>query len=82
VSQKEKLIKRFLSFPSDFTYKETVKLLGYFGYEENNNDGSRRAFIHAQTLHIIKVHEPHPENTMKKCYLRQIKEALEMEGYL
>ena len=82
MSQKDKLIDRFKSIPSDFTYKETVTLMKYFGYEEHSNDGSRRAFVHSQSLHVIYIHEPHPGNIMKKYALRDIKRALEEEGLL
>jgi hypothetical protein len=34
MSKKEKLIDRFLRMPSDFHYDEMVKLLGYFGFNE------------------------------------------------
>lgn len=33
---KEKLIERFRSLPTDFTFDEMEKLLGYFGYERSN----------------------------------------------
>lgn len=45
VTKRAKLVQRFLSMPTDFTYDETVRLLNGFGYEEIVNDGSRRAFI-------------------------------------
>ena len=41
---KEKLIERFRSLPTDFTFDEMEKLLGYFGYERSNKgktSGSR-----------------------------------------
>ena len=34
MNRKEKLIVRFLSMPSDFSYEEMVKLLGYFDFKE------------------------------------------------
>jgi len=82
VSQKDKLVKRFLSIPSDFTYNETVTLMKFFGFIEKSNDGSRRAFYHPETSQVIFIHEPHPESTMKKYALRDIKQSLEEGGYL
>ena len=44
---KEKLIERFRSLPTDFTFDEMEKLLGYFGYERSNKgktSGSRVIF--------------------------------------
>ena len=37
MSVKEKLIKRFLSKPRDFTFEELVTLLGYYDYYLDNN---------------------------------------------
>jgi len=34
MTQKEKIIIRFLSMPSDFHFDELEKLLGYFGFHE------------------------------------------------
>ncbi len=82
MSQKDKLVKRFLSLPNDFTYSETVTLMKYFGFVEKNNDGSRRAFYHPQTMQVVFLHEPHPGNIMKKYALHDIKQALEEGGYL
>ena len=77
MSQREKLIERFKKIPSDFTYEETVTLLGYFGYEECSNDGSKRSFVHAKSNHVICLHEPHPQKIMKRYALRDIKAVLE-----
>ena len=82
MSQKDKLIIRFLSIPSDFTYSETITLMKNFGFVEKSNDGSRRAFYNPQTMQVIFLHEPHPGNIMKKYALRDIKQALEEGGYL
>ncbi len=32
MGSKEKLIERFKKLPKDFTFEESVSLLGYFGY--------------------------------------------------
>lgn len=82
MSKKDKLIERFKSIPSDFTFDDIVKLLGYFGFILANNDGSKRAFINPQTKQVIYCHEPHPGNIMKKYMLRDIKEKLEEGGHL
>ncbi len=34
MSKKEKLIERFLGMPSDFHYKEMVRLLNYHNFKE------------------------------------------------
>lgn len=36
MGSKEKLIERFKKLPKDFTFEETLSLLGYFGYTKHN----------------------------------------------
>ena len=67
MSKIEKLIKRLLSKPADFSWEELVKVLNYFGYVENKNGktgGSRRRFVDGEN-NIITLHKPHPSNILK-----------------
>lgn len=78
MSQKEKLIARFLSMPSDFHYDEMVKLLGYFDYKEikkGKTSGSRVKFINKDGVPLM-MHKPHPTGILKYYQLKQIKEVL------
>lgn len=80
MSKKEKLIKRFLSVPSDFHYDELVKLLGYFEFNEvkkGKTSGSRVKFENKEGIPII-LHKPHPSGIMKKYQMKQILEMLEL----
>jgi hypothetical protein len=80
MSQKQKLIDRFLGIPSDFHYEEMVKLLGYFGFEEvkkGKTSGSRVKFENREGVPIL-LHKPHPSGIMKKYQMKQIKEVLEL----
>ena len=75
MSQEEKLIKRLLSKPSDFTYDELRKLLGKLGYKESQSgktSGSRVAFCNDISGHIIRLHKPHPSNVLKQYQIEQI----------
>lgn len=36
MGRKEKLIRRFLQLPKDFTFDEIITLLGYFDYRIDN----------------------------------------------
>lgn len=69
MSKKEKLIKRLLSKPADFTFEELETLLGYFGYYIKNSGktgGSRVAFVSASDQYdYIRLHKPHPKNVLK-----------------
>jgi len=78
MSKKEKLIKRFLSMPSDFHYDELVKLLGYFEYSEvkkGKTSGSRVKFENKEGIPII-LHKPYPSGIIKKYQMKQILEML------
>jgi hypothetical protein len=75
----EKLLKRFLSKPKDFTYDELKKLLRSLGYREaktGKTSGARIAFINHDTKHIIRLHKPHPSPELKHYQLSDIEEEL------
>lgn len=81
----DKLKIRLLQKPKDFTYEELSSLLLKLGYEElklGKTSGSRVAFCHAVTSHIIRLHRPHPSNIIKSYLIRQIIEELEKESLL
>lgn len=82
MSKKEKLIKRFLDSPKDFTWDELVQLLKFYGYEEvktGKTSGSRVKFINSEN-NIIKTHKPHPKNIVKSYVLSEIKEKLNLRN--
>ena len=81
MGREEKLRDRFLSRPTDFTWNEMVRLLSGFGYEEQKKKGSRRVFK-AGGLPRIYLHEPHPSNIVKQCYLDDVREVLENGGLI
>ena len=81
----DKLLKRFLSKPRDFTYDELKRLLKSFGYEESKmgkTSGSRVAFINSKTKHIIRLHKPHPKPELKHYQLSDIEEELRKRGLI
>lgn len=79
MSKEKKIIDRFLSIPSDFTWDELLNVLTTYGYKEikkGKTSGSRRKFVDEKTNNIINLHKPHPENIVKKYALRQVIENL------
>ena len=81
MSKDEKLIKRLLLKPKDFTYNELRKILIHLGYLETQSgktSGSRVAFINNETKHIIRLHKPHPGNELKQYQIEQIIEELDL----
>ena len=80
MSNKEKLIARFLSMPTDFHYDDLVKLVGYFGFSEmkkGKTSGSRVKFVNGEGISLI-MHKPHPSGILKRYQMKQVKEVLEL----
>lgn len=84
MSTKDKLIERFLTLPSNFTFDELERLLTIFGYTRSNKgktSGSRVIFKDKDG-HPIMLHKPHPGNIVKMYALRQVLEELQSKGYI
>ena len=82
MSQKSKLIDRFLSIPADFTWDEIVNVLKSYGFNEINTGktaGSRRRFVDGNG-NIMLLHKPHPAKIVKKYAIRQVVESLKEKG--
>lgn len=80
----EKLIDRFLSVPSDFTWDELVKVLAAHGYTEaktGKTSGSRRKFTD-ESNSIMSLHKPHPANIVKRYAIREMIAHLKAKGKL
>jgi predicted RNA binding protein YcfA (HicA-like mRNA interferase family) len=81
MSKIEKLIEKFKSNPTDFTWIELVKILTHLGYFEKTTKGktggSRVKFVNEET-DIINLHKPHPSNIVKQYVIKQIIEKLEL----
>lgn len=81
----EKLLDRLLRKPTDFTYDEAKSLLEHYSYIENNagrTSGSRVRFVHSETKHIIMLHRPHPQNTLKPYQIRELIDCLTLAGII
>ena len=75
MGRKEKLIRRFLQLPKDFTFDEIITLLGYFDYRIDNKgttSGSRVSFKNTKIGVSINIHKPHPSPVMKEWMMKQI----------
>ena len=84
MSSKDKLIARFLTLPSDFTFDELERLLAIFGYTKSNKgktSGSRVIFKDKNGCPIM-LHKPHPGNIVKLYALRQVLDELQSKGCL
>lgn len=80
----EKLIRRFLKQPKDFTFDEMERLLALFGYlpcNKGRTSGSRIIFKNGSGRPIM-LHKPHPDRTVKSYAMKQVLEYLEETGAL
>ena len=85
MSKEEKLVKRLLAKPNDFTYNELKSLRSHLGYVETQGgktSGSRVAFINEKDKHIIRLHKPHPNNELKKYQIEQVIEELKARSMI
>lgn len=63
--------------PTDFTWDELKTLLVNLGFREKQGNGSRVKFEHQNLDFPISIHRPHPQNTLKKYVIEQVKTALD-----
>jgi hypothetical protein len=84
MSKQEKLLQRFKSKPTDFTWAELRSLLAGLGYElaaSGRTGGSRVRFLHPGHPPVI-MHKPHPTPVLKRYQVEQLLEFLKKEGLL
>ena len=76
MSKKDKLLKRLLLLPKDFTFDEVVTILASFGFWEvktGKTSGSAVRFKNDDFPHEpIIFHKPHPLNIVKIYVLKSI----------
>ena len=85
MGRSEKLLKRLLGNPKDFTFGELETLLIGLGYQLSNSgstSGSAVRFINRKTDHIIRLYRPHPSPVLKQYVVKFIMNELKQEGYL
>jgi hypothetical protein len=85
MSKGERLVKRLLTKPNDFTYNELKSLLSHLGYVESQSgktSGSRVAFINEKDKHIIRLHKPHSGNELKKYQIEQLIDELKARSLI
>ncbi len=74
MSRSEKLLKRFLTKPNNFTYNELTKLLNDFGFYEQTSgqtSGSRVRFINPNIPdYPVLLHKPHPQKEIREYVLK------------
>ena len=84
MTRKEKLLKRLLNKPKDFTWDELTSLLSSLGFDESKTGktgGSRRRFVNLEGV-VIALHKPHSRNVLKLYQIEQVINILSQEGLL
>lgn len=81
---KEKLIARFTSLPTDFTWDEMARLLVALGYIPGNkgNTSGSRVIFKGEGRRPIMLHKPHPGNIIKGYVMKQVLDYLKNEGLI
>ncbi len=79
MSRKEKLLARFLSKPTDFTWEELTSLLTNLGYRVSQGNGARVRFMDDDRNKIL-LHRPHPGNIVKEYVLDDVRNKLMEHG--
>ncbi|MFB2878305.1 type II toxin-antitoxin system HicA family toxin [Floridanema aerugineum] len=79
MSQLEKLIKFFLSYPTEARFEDVERLLTAFDFEEVRSKGSHHIFLHedGRQLTIPKK----GGKKVEKIYIKQITKLLRLEDY-
>lgn len=75
MSKREKLTKRLLTIPNDFTYAELQKVLDDYGFQEftgGRTAGSAVKFLNEKTGEKIYIHKPHPGSIVKRYVLQEV----------
>ncbi len=78
----EKLLAKLNAAGNTFPWSELVALMAMLGYQQQEMAGSRVRFYNNLTGHMLRLHRPHPENTIKGGALKAVRHALKQEGYL
>ena len=81
LSKKIKLLAKLKSAPANFTWDEVVKLMGACGFKLLNRAGSARMFVHTNGTKV-RLHEPHPQNTLHPYMVGYLLEGLKAAGEL
>ena len=86
MSQINKILEKIQKKPTpkNFTWSELLKLLSHFGFSpipRGKTGGSRRKFMNDEKV-IISLHDPHPQNELKKYQIDQVIEILREENLL
>ena len=80
MTQRDKLVRRFLAEPPEVDFEDVCRLLEMFGYALRKSGGSHNAFVapgrSTITVPVVRGRK------VKRAYVRMINRMLDLEGYL
>ena len=85
MSKLQKTVDKLLNLQQVFIIKDLEYLLGKLGYTEKKpgkTSGSRKAYINKTSLHIIRIHKPHPGNEIKRYVKTYLINELKKQGLI
>lgn len=84
MSKKEKLIARLLQKPKDFSFEETIQLMGYFGYAivSGGKTGGSRITFSNDDKDYIRMHKPNPRSILKAYQVSNLIDDLKERGLI
>ena len=80
MTKTDKLVARFKTAKSDFTWKELSSMLESLGYHQQQGSGSRVKFDNGNPDQKINLHKPHPGNGVKIYVIRELRKKLKNGG--
>lgn len=81
----DKAINKLLNVQAVLSFQELNQILTGLGYKEmktGKTSGSRVAFIHIESKHLIRIHKPHPGNELKAYAKSYIIKELQKENLI
>lgn len=82
MGRKDKLLEKLKSKPKSFTWDEAKAVMTACGFDLMNarGGGSGRMFVNRTTKQKVRLHEPHPQNTLLPYMLDALIDALKDAG--
>jgi predicted RNA binding protein YcfA (HicA-like mRNA interferase family) len=81
MSKQDKLLDKLRNSSNTFEWSDTITLLSRLGYVQTEMAGSRVRFTH-ESLSMILIHKPHPQNYIKDGALKAVKASLRKDDIL
>ncbi|MHC2574005.1 type II toxin-antitoxin system HicA family toxin [Rhizobium leguminosarum] len=83
MSRADRLIEELKACRGPYPYRDIVRILVSFGFEEETGGGgSGRKFYHPILNRTFMLHEPHPGNEVHRYIVRSLRAFLEELGLI